>query len=204
MRQRLNALPRLLLTLAAGLLLTACASSPPKPDVDYKQDYDFSQVKRIAFYAKSGKVTGDNPLQLSDFQKGRVNDALTYALQLKGFEVVSDASQADMLISWYLVTQFKTDVQTYNTPGMYGPYYGYNRYAMYSCWSCMGGTEVVSRNYTEGTFIVDMIDPGLRKSVWRSSIQSRIKEKDQLKDQEAVNAAAVNILASFPPGSATR
>lgn len=192
---------RALIALAAAMLLAACASGPPKPDVDYNRDYSFGGVKKIAFYAGSGKVSGDNPMQLSDIQKDRVNEALSYALKTKGYEFVTDASQADMLLSWHLVTQFKTDVQTYNDPAMYGPYFGYNRYAMYNCWSC-GGTEVVSRNYTDGYFIVDMIDPGLRKSVWRGTIQSRIKDKAQLKDQEAVNAAAVSIFAAFPPGSA--
>jgi hypothetical protein len=199
MQQRLHSCRRLLPVVAAVILLSACASKPPKPDVDYKQDYDFSEVKQIAFYANSGEVTGDNPMQLSDMQKARVNDALAYALEFKGYELVSDPSQADMLLSWHLVTQFKTDVQTYNTPGMYGPYYGYNRYARYSCWSC-GGTEVVSRNYTDGTFIVDMIDPELDKSVWRGSVNSRLKG-EAIKDQEVANAAAVNIFKSFPPGS---
>ncbi|TXS94336.1 DUF4136 domain-containing protein [Parahaliea maris] len=166
-------------------------------------DYDFSGVKTIAFYDESGQVSGDNPMQLSDIQIDRVDDALTYALKQKGFQIVADASQSDMLLSWHLVTQFKTDVQTYNSPGMYGPYYGYNRYSMYNCWSCMpGGTEVVTRNYTDGTFIVDMIDPGMKQSVWRGTIHSRIKDKDQLKNQEVVNAAAVRIFAAFPPGMA--
>lgn len=194
---------RALAVIGASLLLTACASGPPRPDVDYKNDYDFSGVKTIAFYAESGQVSGDNPMQLSDIQVDRVDGALTYALQQKGFQIVEDPSQADMLLSWHLVTQFKTDVQTYNSPGMYGPYYGYNRYAMYNCWACMpGGTEVVTRNYTDGTFIVDMIDPGLKQSVWRGTIQSRIKDKDQLKNQEVVNAAAVRIFEAFPPGTA--
>ncbi|WP_170150204.1 DUF4136 domain-containing protein [Parahaliea mediterranea] len=195
---------RALAVIAAGLLMAACASSPPKPDVDYKPGYNFDAVKTIAFYAGSGQVSGDNKMQLSDIQVDRVDDALTFALKQKGFEVIEDASQADMLVSWHLVTQFKTDVQTYNDPGMYGPYYGYNRYAMYNCWACMpGGTEVVTRNYTDGTFILDMIDPALKKSVWRSTIQSRIKDKEQLRDQNVVNAAAVNILGSFPPGKVT-
>lgn len=196
---------RALVALATCVLLAACASGPPKPDVDFKQDYNFSQVKKIGFYAKSGQVSGDNEMQLSDIQKDRVNTALSHALGLKGFELVSDPSQADMLLSWHLVTQFKTDVQSYNTPGMYGPYYGYNRYSMYNCWSCvgggMGGTEVVSSNYTEGYFIVDMIDPEMRKSVWRGTIHSRLKGK-QTEDQEKYNAAAVSIFEAFPPGSA--
>ncbi|MBA6413317.1 DUF4136 domain-containing protein [Parahaliea sp. F7430] len=191
---------RVAVALTTCLLLAACAGGPLRPDVDFKQDYNFSQVKKVGFYAKSGQVSGDNKMQLSDIQKDRINTALTQALQQKGFELVSDASEADMLLSWHLVTQFKTDVQSYSTPGMYG----YNRYAMYNCWSCMGGhfggSEVVSSNYTEGTFIVDMIDPELRKSVWRGTIQSRLKDS-QLKDQESYNAAALSIFAAFPPGS---
>ena len=195
-----------MVALASCVLLAACASGPPKPDVDFKRDYDFSQVKKIGFYSKSGKVSGDNKMQLSDIQKDRVDTALRNALGQKGFELVSNPGQADMLLSWHLVTQFKTDVQSYNTPGTYGPYYGYNRYAMYNCWSCpgggLGGTEVVSRNYTEGYFIVDMIDPEMRKSVWRGTIHSRLKGQ-QNEDQEQYNAAAVSIFEAFPPGPAS-
>ncbi|MFV0477527.1 MAG: DUF4136 domain-containing protein [Parahaliea sp.] len=192
---------KVFIALAASTLLAACASSPLKPDVDYKQDYDFVSVKRIAFYAGSGKVSGDNKMQLSDMQKDRVNNALAYALGQKGFTLVDDANQADILLSWHLVTQFKTDVSSYSDPMMYGPYYGYNRYSMYSCWSCAGATEVISRNYTDGYFIIDMIDPVLKKSVWRSSIHSRLTGKEKLRDEASVNAAALNILSDFPPGA---
>jgi len=108
---------------------------------------------------------------------------------------------ADLLISWHVVTQDKTDVRTYQTPGMgmgYSRYGGYNRYSMYNCWGCMSQTEVSVQNYTEGTFIVDLIDPKLKQSVWRSLIQERIKG-DMGQDQQKYNAAADNILASFPP-----
>ena len=40
--------------LLPALLLAACTSGPPKPNVDYKQDYDFSQVRKIALYKNSG------------------------------------------------------------------------------------------------------------------------------------------------------
>lgn len=191
-----------LIGLATALLLAACASGPPKPTVDYKSDYDFSQVKKIAFYKKSGQVTGDNPLQLSDIQKNRADNALEFALRNKGFELIEDPKQADMLISWHLVTQHKTDVRTYSSPG-YAPYMGYNRYAMYSCWSCMPmQTDVSVQNYTEGTFIVDMIDPNLRQSVWRGVTKSKLRGHSGNEDgnkQEAYNEAATVIFAEFPP-----
>ena len=188
-----------LLGLTTALLLAACASGPPKPTVDYKPDYDFSKVTKVGLYARSGQVSGDNPLQLSDIQKGRVNEALAYALRNKGMEIVDDPKEADLLLSWHLVTQHKTDVRTYQTPS-YGGYYGhYNRYSRYSCWSCMPTqTEVSVQNYTEGTFIVDMIDPELQKSVWRGVTESRLKGKVET-DQSKFNEAATVIFASFPP-----
>ena len=199
----LRALSLVFLATLLGTLVTACASSPPTPTIDYKADYNFQAVKKIAFYDDSGQVMGDNPLQLSDIQKDRIDEALSFALKNKGFEIVEDTSKADLLVSWSLLTQEKTSVQTWNTPGMgggYGGYYGrYNRYAGYNCWNCLSNqTEVTVRNYTEGTFIVDMIDPKLRKSVWRSIIQSRLKGNHS-SDQDKYNATATAIFSSFPP-----
>ena len=191
---------RAMLSLAAALLVAACSSSPPKPTVDFKPDYNFSQVKTIAFYHRSGQVSGDNPMQLSDIQRNRIDEALAFALRNKGYQIIEDASQADILVSWHLATQHKTDVRTYETPA-YGGYYGYgpyNRYSRYSCWSCMPTqTEVSVQDYTEGTFIVDMIDPALNKSVWRSVVQSKLKGKVET-DQGKYNAAAERIMADFP------
>lgn len=187
-----------------ALLLVACTSGPPKPNVDYKQDYNFMQVKKIALYKNSGQVSGDNPLQLSDIQRDRIDSALSYALGNKSFQMVEDASQADLLLSWHLVTQHKTDVRTYQTPtygaGMgYGGYGRYNRYSAYNCWSCAPTrTEVSVQNYTQGTFIVDLIDPAMQKSVWRGVTQSRLKGKHS-EDQGKYNEAATAIFASFPP-----
>ena len=192
----------LVVAATVAILLGACTSGPPKPDVDYKQDYDFVQVQKLAFYKNSGQVSGDNPLQLSDIQRNRIDEALEFALRNKGFDIVDDASQADMLISWHLATQHKTDVRTYETPA-YGGYYGgygrYNRYSAYNCWSCSPTrTEVSVQNYTQGTFIVDMIDPGMRQSVWRGVTQSKLKGKHE-EDQGRYNEAATAIFASFPP-----
>ncbi len=193
---------RACIVMVFSLFVTACASELLKPEVDYKHDYDFSHVKKVAFYAGSGQVTGDNTMELSDMQKDRVNRALAYALGNKGIAIVENPADADLLLSWHLVTQFKTDVTTFNDPSMYAPFYGYNRYAMYNCWSCMDGPDVITQNYTDGYFIVDMIDPTLHQSVWRSTIHSRLTGNDDLKDQEKINATAVILMSDFPPGSA--
>ncbi len=183
-----------------ALLLVACASKPPLPDIDYKSGYDFTAVKKIGFYRNSGQVSGDNPMQLSDVQRDRLDEALGTALEARGVEIVDDPADADLLLSWHLVTQNKTDVRTYETPayGMsYGAGYGhYNRYSMYNCWNCTN-TEVRVSNYTAGTFIIDLIDPDLQKSVWRSVTQSKLKgDADQ--SREAYLEAANRVLGIYP------
>ena len=41
-------------------LLSACASSPPKSEVDFKEGYDFSPIKTVAFL--KAKPSGDSAM----------------------------------------------------------------------------------------------------------------------------------------------
>ena len=189
---------RMLNLLWLGLLLAACASGPPQPIVDHKADYTFTAVKKVAFYRDSGQVIGANPLQLSDMQRDRINTALAYALTNRGFEMVADTAQADLLVSWALVTQQKTDVQSWGGIGVgFGGYNGL--YGGYNCLGCVPiRSDISVQSYTQGTFIVDMIDPTLQQSVWRGVTESRLKI-NQAEDQDKYNEAATAIFASFPP-----
>ena len=93
----------------------------------------------------------------------------------------------------------KTDVKTYNNLS-YGASMGYsryNRYAIYSCYNCMNPTHVRVRDYTHGTFNIDMIDPVENASFWRSVTQSKFKE-ETIRDQTALDAAAIRVPAGFP------
>lgn len=183
-------------------VLGACASGPPVADVDYDPAYQFTDVKKIAFYAKSGKTSGTNPTRMTDFQKERVDSGLRRALESRGFEVVDQSAEADLLISWHLNTVEKQDIRTTSSPnyGMSMGYSRYNRYAMYSCYDCFGTTDTRVTEYTQGTFIVDMIDPQKRESVWRSVTQSKLKG-EALKDQAKIDQGAMIVLKGFPPGS---
>jgi hypothetical protein len=62
----------------------------------------------------------------------------------------------------------------------------------------MDTTDVRVREYTQGTFILDMIDPGKNKSVWRNVTQSELKG-EALKSEQAIDKGAQLILADFPP-----
>jgi hypothetical protein len=197
--------PLALLGLLGMFTLAACSSGPPKPEVDFDRQFDFNQTKTVAFYKNSGQVSGDNPLQLSDMQRNRVDDAVRVAVDNRGFTFLADASKADLLLTWHLVTQHKTDVRSTQSVSMGGyggyggGYGGYNRYSGYNCWSCSPTqTHVSVSNYTEGTFIVDLIDPASGQSVWRAVTQSKLKGKKEY-EEARYNEAAALIFASFPP-----
>ena len=181
------------------LAVAACATKPPEPVVDFAPDYDFGQSKTIGFYALSGEVTGNNPTELTDFQRDRIDAALKAALEAKGFTFVDRTADADLLLSWHLNLMDKTDVKTYNSPS-YGATVGYrryNRYAMYNCYNCMNQTDVRVSEYTQGTFIIDIIDPDENASIWRSVNQSKLKE-EPIRDQATLDSAAFRVLAAFP------
>ncbi|MDB4049347.1 DUF4136 domain-containing protein [Luminiphilus sp.] len=191
---------RLACTAIVIATLAACATKPPEAVVDFAPDYDFSQPKTIAFYALSGEVTGNNPTELTDFQRDRIDSALQSSLEARGLVFVENTRDADLLLSWHLNLMEKTDVKSYNNPS-YGASMGYsryNRYSMYNCYNCMGQTDVRVTEYTQGTFIIDMIDPEEKASVWRSVTQSKLKE-ETIRDQAALDSAADRVLGGFPP-----
>ena len=57
-----------------------------------------------------------------------------------------------------------------------------------------------SRNTPRDTFIIDMINPDENASVWRSVTQSKLKDAT-IRDQAALDSAAMRVIAGFPPGA---
>ena len=175
------------LTLALGLLLTGCAgSSLPRPNVDYNQGYDFSGIKTFGYLPRRGGPVDSNVI--SDMEVQRMHQAFARALRARGWEFTEDRDSADILASWHLVAQERTDVRSYNAT------------SFYQCWGCGPSVSDVSvRQYTRGTLIFDLIDQDMRKSVWRGIMQSRIDVSQPAVDQDHFNAIADTMLESFPP-----
>lgn len=178
---------RFLFALLLLSLLSACGSTPLESVSDFDQNFDFSKVRNIAFQPIDR--TQLNTIRISDMQVNRVNEALADDLRRKGFTLVEDNKDADLLLVWHLVTQEKTDVRSYNSA------------SYYNCWRCGPSVSDISvRQYTEGTFIVDMIDPVRGQSVWRSTIQSKMSSNPDPEDApERKREAAMAIFSHFPP-----
>ena len=167
-------------------LVTACAT-PLEATMDFDSGFDFTKVQKLAIQPVDREDLSS--LQISDMQEARIDRALADELQRKGFEIVSDNSQADLYMIWHLVTEERTDVRSYNSM------------SYYNCWRCGPTVSDVSvRQFTEGTLIVDMIDPSRNQSVWRATIQSKLSSKPDPEKGEAKRIeAAAALFSEFPP-----
>lgn len=170
------------------LAVVAACTTPLEATMDYDSAFDFSGVRKIAIQPLEREEL--SAIHISDMQESRIDAALAEQLQRQGFEIASDNSEADLYMVWHLVTEERTDVRTYNSM------------SYYNCWGCGPAVSDVSvRQYTQGTFIVDMIDPLRNRSVWRSVIESRLSSSpSEAADEELRREAAAAALAEFPPG----
>lgn len=183
----LNSMRRAGALAAMVFLVGACAGPSLRAVSDFDTDYDFSAIRRIAILPIDRTSAAEK--LISDMQVSRINGALAAELATQGYRVVEEREDADAYLSWHLVTHEQTDIRSYNAS------------SLYNCWRCGPPTSDVSvRQFTEGTFIVDIIDPLRNRSVWRSTIQSRLKARpDQGEAERRRAAAAEAVLAPFPP-----
>ena len=172
---------------ALAYLMTGCASTSLEAVSDFDANFAFEKVQSLAILPIDRTSAAEK--LISDMQVDRINDALTTELEARGYDVVVDRDDADVYLAWHLVTREKTDIRSYNAA------------SAYNCWRCGPPVSDVSvRQFVQGTFIVDLIDPDRNRSVWRSTIQSELSTNPDPKDAAKNRAiAAKAVLAPFPP-----
>ena len=184
-------MPRVLqfaLLLTVFVLPLGCASTPKLEAVsDFDRTYDFTSTRSFSILPIDRTSAAER--LISDMQVSRIEEALSAELVRRGYDMAPSREDADLYLSWHLVTREKTDIRSYNAS------------SAYQCWRCGPPvSDVTVRQYTEGTFIVDLIDPRRNRSVWRSTIQSRINATpDPETAGERRQRAAQAVLAPFPP-----
>jgi hypothetical protein len=168
--------------------LSACVSSgPPKPKIKFNDSFDFTAIKQLVFAAEKTPVVGKPALTKA--QSARFHRGLELALKNRGFEVTGDKTQAQLIVHWEMQIQEKINTRSYD-------FLGYVR-----CWRCgPSKSDVSMQDYTEGIFTVDMMEPRLKKSVWRGVMQARIEpDMKELEEASLIEAACERMLSSFPP-----
>ena len=154
-------LVKILAITSMAWLFTACASSPDI-SVDYSPDF---HSKHIGSYHL---ITQPDIDTLAD---QRIVSAINSQLKARGLAAQSK-QQADIWVSYLVVTKDRTKVNTYNSMAGFNSYgYGYGpRYG--GGWGTT--TNVSVYEYTEGTLLIDLIDPKTNKTVWRGTGSTNI------------------------------
>ena len=190
------------LFLACGL--AGCATTT-ELNLDYNPATDFSGYKTYAWVPPSG--AGPNlSVSQNDLIEARVKTYVDKILAEKGFREAPPYA-ADFLITYHNIY---TEKQSVRTIGEYA-------YAPGFYWhtTCRGGKlrrshggwaqpyYVVPRTYveyyTEGTFVLDIIDRQTQKLVWRGSAVSILYDTSSEALDQKMQEAAFQLLGKFPP-----
>jgi Domain of unknown function (DUF4136) len=124
---------------------------------DFDRAFDFSKLKTFAF-AQQQRGPND-PLAANPLNDRRIRTALDSQLVAHGY--TSDSGGPDFLVAYHAATRARTSLDAWG----YGP----------GRWR---GGRVDVNQYTEGTLIVDMVDPASKQLVWRGTATGTIQLKD--------------------------
>lgn len=185
---------RPILAAVAALSVGSCAYTP-KVQTDFDPATNFSQYRTFntipgRIISSVGVVDTNNTLMSE-----RVNNAVASTLRSKGLE--QNVSNPDLLVTFLAGAKDKTEIESAPAaPAYYGPY-GYG----YGGWWGTGYNQFWTRQYKEGTLIVDLIDAKAKRLVWRAYCVSEIS-KDNAENRNRLQSCLDQGFAKFPPGSA--
>jgi len=157
------------LCLIGGCVTTSATTSP---------NANLGQYRTFSFF----QPTSANPKQLAFEQSPAgqvVRDRITSDLQSKGLTLSAD--NPDLLVAYHTKTEQKTDVTDWG----YGGYY----------WGGPGGVTV--DQYTQGTLLIDLIDPKSKQVVWRGTA-SAIVNNPENPDTGKLASAVDKLMKKFP------
>jgi len=149
-----------------SLLLVTGNAFGMKVKTDYDRSFDFGRLKTFAF--EDQRRPDGNLLQRNTLENDRIRDAMKRDLEKRGFRYQSDG-QADFLIAYYGRERERTEIE----PVGYGMPYRWRWW----------GPSVWTRYYTQGSVVVDFIDPGSNQLIWRGRVMDTVKGLDQSEKQ---------------------
>ena len=153
---------KLALTLVAGVAAVGCSTvqvrSTPAPNVDLAQLHTFAFMTPVRSDSRAARLAASPAGQ-------EIRNKMTQDLVDKGYAPAPSGVQPDFLVAYRAQLQRRTDVQSmpYGGPGWgWGWGWGWGGWA----WD---GADVTVRQYTEGTLIVDFVDPRSHQVLWRGT-----------------------------------
>ncbi len=187
-----------------AFLISGCATTS-NLTLDYDRDTDFAQYRTYAWAPPSGP--GPNlSLSQNDLIETRVKDYVDRILAAKGYREAAP-EQADFLITYHNIYKEKQSVRTVGNysyaPGYYWRTecsFGKRRHSRWARPYYVQPRTYVEY-YTEGTFVLDVVDRDSQKLVWRGSAVSILQDTSPDAQDQKMQEAANQLLEKFPPPS---
>ena len=180
-------------------LLGGCASTF-EAQYDHDPNHNFSSYRTFAWISAKPMIIATDRV-VNPLLEQHIMESLGSGLRAKGYQYVTDVSQADFVVSFTVGSREKIRVDSY--PTMSGGYYGRGHPGHWG-WGAgyyggYYGTETSVRQYTKGMLAIDIFDVREKRPVWHGFAEKTISEKDRKQVQETVQAAVDSILPGFPP-----
>jgi hypothetical protein len=137
--------------------LMVISASAQSVQSDYDRSFRFSNLKTFSF-ATQRRGPAD-PLAGDSLNDGRIRTSMESQLMASGFRMETEKS--DFVIAYYVTTKNKLSVQDYG----YGPP---------RLW---GSRDIRVNQYSEGTLMVDFIDPKTNQVIWRGRASGTLELK---------------------------
>lgn len=194
-----------LMAIAVTVLLSAC-SNPVTYDSDYKSSVDFKELRTFAWHAPNEFNESSKAYVANDMVDERIRSNVDKELQAKGF-VKKASGDVDFYVNYSITTEDKVDIRTYNTYSGYGHGYGYGGYGYPYRYGGIGymhiqpDVETKVTQYTQGTFVLDIIKGSSDKLIWRGTAEGRMKNESLTPDEKKERVAEIvnKVLSAYPP-----
>ncbi|GBC63726.1 DUF4136 domain-containing protein [Desulfonema ishimotonii] len=155
---------------------------------DYDPDADFSGIGTYAWGEKS-RPGGQPESPYDSLTDERIRQAVDGEMAAKGYRKIS-GENPDFLVYHYVAVEKKLMIETVNH------YYGYRSWR----WHAHTAPQTVVREYSQGTLVLDFVNPRARRLIWRGTAQA-VADAGQTPEQRRakIGEAVRKMLALFPP-----
>jgi hypothetical protein len=196
----------LLTTLTAALALAsgACSSgirvsTTTAPDANLAGLHTFRVLNAPQRRADAPVLSQDDPMLNNSITNQALRQDLVQGLQAKGYTF--DGSNPDFVVAYYAGTKEKMDT-TYWNPDPYWRY-GYRGFGFRRGWAwpwygyAAPYPAMQVQTYTQGTVIVDVVDPKTKELLWRGQGVASVSDNPNTYANE-IEKTVTAILKKFP------
>lgn len=189
--------PRTTISLIASILLmTGCAS---QPEINVSTDYSMANFDQFSSYQWLPQDKGEGHRVENELIGNRVTTSINETLISKGYHQTE--MTPDIYVHYSVTTANKVDVDNNQTYEGYAPGFTWRRgYGAQATQSKIEVMETSIVQYTEGSLMVDIIDPKNMQIIWRGIGTKKLPEYfDHDITDRVVNNIVAATLENYPP-----